>query len=103
MSMNPLNDISTVYMQEVFKPQLGKKEDGGGAGAPKVKKGENTAEASAKRIRQAVYDIRYRARREDVPLEQAFNQYSGKSNMTGPEKSAVKRKTRPYIRFFCNL
>jgi 2-hydroxy-3-keto-5-methylthiopentenyl-1-phosphate phosphatase len=94
MSMNPLNDISSVYMQEVLKPQLGKKEGGesSGSGAPKVKKGESTQEASAKRIRQAVYDIRYRARREEVPLQQAFNQYSGKSNMTGPEKSAVKEK-----------
>lgn len=93
MSMNPLNDISSVYMQEVLKPQLGKKEGGDSpAGGTKVKKGENTQEASAKRIRQAVYDIRYRARREDVPLEQAFNQYSGKSGMTGPEKAAVKEK-----------
>lgn len=91
--MNPLNDISAVYMQEVLKPQLGKKE---GSPAPeasgKVKKGENTQEASAKRIRQAVYDIRYRARREDVPLEQAFSQYAGQSSMTGPEKAAVKEK-----------
>jgi len=94
MSMNPLNDISSVYMQEVLKPQLGKKEGGGAPadGAQKVKKGENTQEASAKRIRQAVYDIRYRARREEVPIQQAFNQYSGKSNMTGPEKAAVKEK-----------
>ena len=92
--MNPLNDISSVYMQEVLKPQLGKKEGGGAPadGAQKVKKGENTQEASAKRIRQAVYDIRYRARREEVPIQQAFNQYSGKSNMTGPEKAAVKEK-----------
>ena len=34
-----------------------------------------TAENSAKRIRQAVYDIRYRARREDIDLKQAFSQY----------------------------
>ena len=94
MSMNPLNDISAVYVQEVFKPQLGKP-SGDSSPKPagtKVKKGETTQEASSKRVRQAVYDIRYRARREDLPLEQAFNQYSGKSGMTGPEKAAVKEK-----------
>jgi len=88
--MNPLNDISSIYLEEVMKPQIGKSQSKPIGG--KVKKGETSEEASAKRVRQAVYDIRYRARREDVPLEQAFNQYSGKSGMTGPEKAAVKDK-----------
>ena len=60
MSMNILNDISSVYVKEVIEPQLGKKEApaappaGGGV---KVEKGKTGIEASAKRIRQAVYDL----------------------------------------------
>ena len=91
--MNPLNDITAVYMQEVFKPQLGK---GAGssepAGGKTVEKGKDDAESSAKRIRQAVYDIRYRARREDVKLDQAFSQYMGHTTMNAQEKAAVKEK-----------
>jgi hypothetical protein len=100
MSMNPLNDISSVYLKEVLKPQLGK-----GAAAPAKKEGgekpsaeggekkEGDASAgSAKRVRQAVYDIRYRARREEIPVQQAYNQYMSHTTMTGPEKSEVKSK-----------
>jgi hypothetical protein len=92
--MNPLNDISAVYMQEVFKPQLGKggEKSAAPAGAKKVEKGKDDAESSAKRVRQAVYDIRYRARREDVKIDQAYTQYMGHTTMTGPEKAAVKEK-----------
>lgn len=91
MSANPLNDISAVYAQEVFKPQLGKSAPAGD-GAKKVEKGKDDAESSAKRIRQATYDIRYRARREDIKLDQAFTQYMGHTTMSGPEKTAVKEK-----------
>jgi hypothetical protein len=91
MSINPLNDISSVYVKEVFKPQLGKSAPGGD-GAKKVEKGKDDAESSAKRIRQATYDIRYRARREDIKLDQAFTQYMGNATMSGPEKAAVKEK-----------
>jgi hypothetical protein len=92
MSANPLNDISSVYMQEVFKPQLGKDGDSSSSGPKKVEKGKDDAESSAKRIRQAVYDIRYRARREDVKLDQAFSQYIGHTTMNAQEKAAVKEK-----------
>jgi hypothetical protein len=92
MSANHLNDISSVYMQEVFKPQLGKGGDSSSSGPKKVEKGKDDAESSAKRIRQAVYDIRYRARREDVKLDQAFSQYIGHTTMNAQEKAAVKEK-----------
>jgi len=55
-------------------------------------KGGSDQEASAKRIRQAVYDIRYRARREEIELEAAYNQYIGNTSMTAPEKTAVREK-----------
>jgi len=60
----------------------GEKESGG-------KKG-GTAENSAKRIRQAVYDIRYRARREDIDLKQAFSQYMSNTSMDQKERTEVR-------------
>ena len=93
MQINHLNDISSVYMKEVFEPQLGKKTAAPAAGGgKKVEKGKTGEEASAKRVRQAVYDIRYRAKREGIELPQAYNQYMGHTTMTGPEKNAVKEK-----------
>lgn len=89
MDMFRTNELSDLYLAEVLKPQIGTKKSSDGM---KQERGQQTADASAKRIRQATYDIRYRARREDIPLEQAFNQYMGKSNLTGPEKNAIKEK-----------
>jgi len=55
------------------------------------KKG-NGAEGGEKRVRQAVYDIRYRARREEIPVMQAFSQYMQNTSMSGAERQAVKAK-----------
>jgi len=93
--MNPLLDLNSVYMQEVLKPQLGKKTI---AKSPEAKEGgEKGKDAkpgapAEKRVRQAVYDIRYRARREDIPVSQAYTQYMQNTTMSGPEKSAIKSK-----------
>ncbi len=73
----------------------------GGGDAPTPKDGGDkkggdapggTEEASDKRIRQAVYDIRYRARREDIDLRQAFTQYMSNSNLSQAERTAVRGK-----------
>jgi hypothetical protein len=50
---------------------------------------------SEKKIRQAVYDIRYRARREGIELRAAFSQYMQNSNLTSQEQSAVRAKLFP--------
>ena len=47
---------------------------------------------SEKRIRQAVYDIRYRARREGIDLRAAYSQYMQNSNLSAPEQAAVRAK-----------
>ena len=57
---------------------------GGGKGA--------SEEGSEKRIRQAVYDIRYRARREDIDLKAAFSQYMSNSSLSQAERTAVREK-----------
>ena len=70
----------------------------GAKGAPakgaagKKQGGGSPAENSEKRIRQAVYDIRYRARREDIDLKQAFSQYMSNSSLNPAERKAVKEK-----------
>lgn len=74
---------------------------GGAAPAPAAKGGEGggkkaaaggTEENSEKRVRQAVYDIRYRARREDIDLKAAYSQYMGNTSMSAQEQAAVKAK-----------
>ena len=57
-----------------------------------VQKGGTSEEASAKRIKQAVYDIRYRARKDDIELSIAFQQYMSNSNLSAKEVSAVREK-----------
>ena len=48
-------------------------------GGDKRESGEGGSE---KRIRQAVYDIRYRARREGIDLRAAYSQYMQNSNLS---------------------
>ena len=65
------------------------------AAAPSNKEGgkkEGGEGGSEKRIRQAVYDIRYRARREGIDLRAAYSQYMQNSNLSAPEQAAVRSK-----------
>ena len=55
-------------------------------------KGGASSESSEKKIRQAVYDIRYRARREDIDLKAAFAQYMSNSSLSQQERTAVRAK-----------
>jgi len=56
------------------------------------KKKGKTEENSEQRISQAASDIRYRARRENIDLKQAYAQYMQNSSMSPGEKAAVKAK-----------
>lgn len=49
-------------------------------------------EQSIKRIRQAVYDIRYRSRKGDIDISQAYSQYMANTSMASNEKSVVREK-----------
>ena len=68
----------------------------GGKPAPVAKGGGKekgaSEEGSEKRIRQAVYDIRYRARREDIDLKAAFSQYMSNSSLSQADRTAVREK-----------
>ena len=66
---------------------------GGGKPAAKGGSGKGASEeGSEKKIRQAVYDIRYRARREDIDLKAAFSQYMSNSSLGQAERTAVREK-----------
>ena len=84
-----VSDLYEAYVEEILTPQLGKKQTSPSE-APKAS--EKSDATSEKRIRQAVYDIRYRARREDIELGQAFSQYMSNTSMNAVEKTAVKEK-----------
>lgn len=88
-----VSDLHEVYVNEVIKPQIGandsdkpKKES-----SATLKAGEG-AEASAKRVRQATYDIRARAKKSGEDLETEYRKYIGSSAMQGDEKNQVKEK-----------
>ena len=67
-----------------------------GGGKPDAKggdkeKGKDTSDES--RIKQAVYDIRYRAKRENIPVAQAMTDYLKHSGSLGP-KARAELKTK---------
>ena len=61
-------------------------------GAQKPEAGKEKPQDPEKKVKQAVYDIRYRARREDVPLRTAYSQYMSNSGLGGNERTIVKKK-----------
>ena len=64
----------------------------GSAPVDKNNKKENSGKTPEERAKQAVYDIRYKARREDIPLRQAYSEYMQNSSMAGQERNMVKAK-----------
>jgi hypothetical protein len=62
------------------------------AGAAAGDKKEAGGKSPEKRVKQAIYDIRYRARREELPIRQAYSQYMQNSSMSQQEKTMVKAK-----------
>ena len=77
-------------------PMVAKGAGKGSKSAPAAKGGGKekgaSEEGSEKRIRQAVYDIRYRARREDIDLKAAFAQYMSNSSLSQADRTAVREK-----------
>ena len=60
--------------------------------AQKPQAGKEKPQDPEKKVKQAVYDIRYRARREEVPLRTAYSQYMSNSGLGGNERTIVKKK-----------
>ena len=79
---------------KIFEELPARKHSPAKAASAVAAKGEGNVEGegSDKKIRQAVYDIRYRARREGIDLRAAYSQYMSNSNLTAPEQAAVRAK-----------
>lgn len=95
----PARKPTSIGLNSTAKPEE-KKSAGGDSKKPEAKKADSkksggsgtTAENSAKKVRQAVYDIRYRARREDIDLKKAYSQYMSNTSMSPAEQSQVRSK-----------
>lgn len=77
------------HPQAQMSSQNKKPDDSGSQKRDDNKGGEKTPE---QKVRQAVYDIRYRARRENLPLRTAYSQYMQNSSLSEQEKSQVREK-----------
>lgn len=76
--------IAEELPQRKFKPAAAESQE---------RRGENGKSSDPQdKVRQAVYDIRYRARREEIPLQSAFSQYMSNSSMGQEERSLVRAK-----------
>ena len=69
--INPLNELSAVYMQHIA---------------------EETPEEKEQRVTQMVKAIRYRARKSGQPLSKAYNDYIGSVQASSSDRQAVKQK-----------
>ena len=73
-------DLKSIY-EEIAAPKGAKPETG-----------EDKAAASAKKVRQAIYDIRYRSGKKNLPLNKVYQDYMQGSGMTPKERAMVKAK-----------
>jgi hypothetical protein len=90
--------LHQAYLEEVFKPQLGKP----GASEPqKVSSpsdldGDGDTDSFEKKVRQFIYDVRHLMRKQNIPVERAFQMRSSKTNYgaevikTAKEKLGIK-------------
>ena len=92
-------DIAESLPKRKFAPAPMVAKGAKGKSAPPAAKGGKgkgaSEEGSEKRIRQAVYDIRYRARREDIDLKAAFAQYMSCLLYTSPSPRDKRQSRMP--------
>ena len=91
-------DLHKSYLEEVFKPQLGKS----GASTPEKPTspsdldGDGETDSFEKKVRQFIYDVRHLMRKQNIPVERAFQMRSSKTNYgaevikTAKEKLGIK-------------
>ena len=91
-----ITDLHQFYLTEMeaqIKPQLGKSfasSSGSDAGKKGAASSGGGDDVTKKQARQLVYDTRYKARREGIPLERAFTQALQNSKASAPIKDAAK-------------
>jgi len=86
-------DLHKSYIEEVFKPQLGKQ-------PPSSEKSTSSADLDSdgdvdsfeKKVRQFIYDVRHLMRKQNIPVERAFQARSSKTNYGPDVIKAAKEK-----------
>ena len=64
-------------------------------------KKEDSGKSPEKKAKQAVYDIRYKARRDEIPVITAYSEYMQNSSMSGGGKKYGQGKiVRQSIRWY---
>ena len=87
-------DLHKSYLEEVFKPQLGKP----GASSPEKSTspsdldGDGDTDSFEKKVRQFIYDVRHLMRKENIPVEKAFQMRSSKTNYGADVIKSAKEK-----------
>ena len=74
-----LKELSNIYLQTL------KEEEDGAAG-----EGQNPQQSVD--VGSHAKSIRYQARRDNVPLPKAFNDYVAKNQLSGAERTALRQK-----------
>ena len=64
----------------------------GSAPVDRNDKKENSGKTPEERAKQAVYDIRYKAKRDEIPLIKAYTEYMKNSSISGQERDMIKAK-----------
>lgn len=92
------SDLHQAYLEEVFKPQLGKP----GASSPTNPSSsadlddDGNVDSFERKVRQFIYDVRHLMRKNNIPVERAFQIRSSKTNYgaevikTAKEKLGIK-------------
>ena len=88
MNMSRTNKLESLYVHEVLQPQISAAEKE----ASTEKRREYTTEEEGKRVKQATYDIKYRSRREGIPLGESYDEYISKWDLTIKEEEVIKQK-----------
>lgn len=90
-----LSDLHKVYLEEVFKPQLGKP----GASAQKAEAGspsdmnrDGKVDDFEKHVRQLIYDVRHLMKSENLPLPRAFAMRVSRTSYPQEVIKAAKEK-----------
>ena len=102
MLKHVVTDLHQAYLTEMeakIKPQMGKQEPSGSSAGGSDDSSTGGSDDSStgggdeqvkKQARQLVYDTRYKARREDIPLERAWSQTLQNSSASAPVKALAK-------------